>query len=66
MADTGWEGRWEPNIVGEGTLNELRDRSGQPQTSRNGTVLEWVSVNLRTGELQYPAKSFSRGFGKRY
>jgi hypothetical protein len=61
MADTGWEGRWEPNLVGEGTLNELRDRAGQPITTKRGTVMEWVSVNLRTGEVRYPART-GRGY----
>lgn len=68
MADTGWTGRWEPNVVGEGTLNELRDRAGQPvygeykTGSRRGQQKpypeEWVKVSLKTGELRYPADAF--------
>jgi hypothetical protein len=67
MADTGWAGRWEPNVVGEGTLNELRDRVGQPvfgeyRTSGNGHSKgdmkprpeEWCRVSLKTGEVRYP------------
>ncbi len=57
MADTGWEGAWEPNIVGTGTLNELRDRAGEPILGRSGKPMEWVIVNLRTGEFRYPARS---------
>lgn len=60
MADVGWAGRWEPNVVGEGTLNELRDRVGEPifRLDKNGTPIgrpiPWVKVHLYTGEVVYP------------
>jgi hypothetical protein len=57
MADVGWEGKWEPNIVGEGTKNELRDRAGEPVMMKNGRPNEWCLVNLRTGEFRYPARN---------
>lgn len=67
MADTGWAGRWEPNVVGEGTLNEIRDRAGQPvfeeykSGSRKGEMkpypVEWVNISLKTGELRYPGSA---------
>ena len=56
MADVGWEGKWEANIVGDGSLNELRDRSGEPVMMRSGKLNEWCLVNLRTGEIRYPAR----------
>lgn len=57
MADTGWSGKWEPNIVGTGTLNELQDRAGEPVLQKNGRPNEWCLVNLRTGEFRYPARN---------
>lgn len=60
MADTGWAGRWEPNVVGEGTLNELRDRVGEPifrldkAGNPQGRPIPWVTVHLYTGEVIYP------------
>ncbi len=53
--DKGWGGAWEPNIVEEGSLNELKNRAGEPVLGRNGKPLEWCKVNLRTGEFEYPA-----------
>jgi len=55
MADQGWAGAWEPNIVGDGTLSELRDRAGEPVLMKNGKPFEFVVVSLKTGELRYPA-----------
>lgn len=56
MADVGWEGVWEPNIVDEGSINELKDRAGEPQFNNSGRPFEWVAVNLRTGEFRYPVR----------
>lgn len=58
--DVGWAGAWEPNVVGEGTLNELKNRAGEPVITRNGRPYEWVRVNLRTGEVIYPDRGGSR------
>ncbi len=55
--DKGWAGAWEPNIVGADVLQELKDRAGEPIMGRGGRPLEWVRVNLRTGEFVYTAGS---------
>ncbi len=55
-SDKGWAGSWEPNIVDEGSLNELKDRAGEPVMGKNGKPLEWCRINLRTGEFEYPAR----------
>ena len=56
MGDEGWEGKWEPNIVNNNTLSDLRDRAGDPVLSKTGRPVEWCIVNLRTGEFRYPAQ----------
>jgi len=57
MADVGWEGVWEPNTVDKGSLNELKDRAGEPQyNKRTGAPYEWCAVNLKTGEYRYPIR----------
>lgn len=58
MADTGWSGKWEPNVLtpGESALEELRERSGEPVMMKSGRLNEWCLVNLRTGEIRYPAR----------
>lgn len=56
MPDEGWEGKWEPNIVSNDTVRELRDRAGEPTLAKNGRPTEWCLVNLRTGEFRYPAR----------
>lgn len=53
--DKGWAGAWEPNIVSEDVLNELKDRAGEPVMGRSSRPLEICTVNLRTGEFQYPS-----------
>jgi len=55
--DKGWSGAWEPNIVEVGSLNELKNRAGEPVLGKNGKPLEWCSVNLRTGEFVYPSRA---------
>lgn len=55
--DVGWEGVWEPMIIGEGTLNELQNMAGAPVRQGKdgaGKPYEWVAVNLRTKEFRYP------------
>lgn len=47
--DVGWAGSFVPMIVGEGTLNELRNLAGPP--SYPGQKM--VQVNLVTGEFQW-------------
>lgn len=58
--DKGWAGKWEPNVVSERCLEELRELAGEPvmSTGRNGSggkPLSMVKVNLRTGDFTYPA-----------
>jgi len=59
VEDKGWAGAWEPNIVSADVLQELKDRAGEPIMGRGGKPLEWVRVNLRTGEFIYTAGSQS-------
>ncbi len=55
--DKGWAGKWEPNVVSEQTLNELRELAGEPVMSKTqgGRPLSTVKVNLKTGDFTYPA-----------
>jgi len=55
-ADVGWAGAFTPMIVGEGTLNELRNLAGPP--SYPGQKM--VRVNLVTGEFQWLQRSAPR------
>lgn len=59
-ADVGWAGAFLPMIVGEGTLNELRNLAGPPQHPGD----RMVQVNLVTGEFKWqtrrPARYVSR------
>ncbi len=48
-ADVGWAGAFVPMIVGEGTLNELRNLAGPPSYPGQ----KFVSVNLLTGEFKW-------------
>jgi len=59
--EKGWAGAWEPNIVDEGSLNELKNRAGEPVLGKRGVPLEWCAVNLRTGEFRYPSSGGSGG-----
>lgn len=54
--DVGWAGAFVPMIVGEGTLNELRNLAGPPQ--HPGQVM--VEVNLMTGVFRWKATSKRR------
>jgi hypothetical protein len=56
MADVGWVGSWEPLVVTEKALEELRDLAGQPVLNKRGTPEQWCLVNLRTGDFRYPAR----------
>ncbi len=58
--DTGWAGKWEPNVVSASCLEELRQLAGEPVMSRGrgqsqGRPLSMVKVNLKTGDFTYPA-----------
>jgi len=57
--DVGWAGAFVPMIVGESTLNELRNLAGPPQYPGQ----KMVEVNLETGQFKW--KSFSRSYGGR-
>lgn len=52
--DVGWAGAFVPMIVGEGTLNELRNLAGPPQNPGQVTV----EVNLMTGVFRW--KTYTR------
>ncbi len=54
--DAGWAGKWEPNILSAGCLDELREKAGEPVLTRNGRPIKTCTVNLETGELTYPAR----------
>lgn len=55
--DVGWEGIWEPMLVKEGTMNELKNLAGMPVrrgSDGTGSPYEWCAVNMRTNEFRYP------------
>ncbi len=58
-ADVGWAGSFVPMIVGEGTLNELRNLAGPPSYPGQKNV----TVNLVTGEFKWQTRS--SGYGRR-
>lgn len=49
MADVGNVGSYVPSVVGEGTLNELRDLAGPAPSLGKKHVI----VNLDTGEMKW-------------
>lgn len=55
-ADVGWAGAFAPMIVGEATLNELRNLAGPP--SYPGQKM--ITVNLVTGEFRWQTRSGGR------
>lgn len=59
-ADVGWAGAFVPMIVGESTLNELRNLAGPPPTPGMKTF----EVNLETGQAKWKVWK-TRSFGTR-
>lgn len=59
--DVGWAGAYTPMIVGEGTLNELRNLAGPPSYPGQ----KFVRVNLVTGEFQWLARQTNRRYKSR-
>lgn len=59
MADIGAVGSWDPTKVSEECRQELRDLAGDAIPGK-----DWVSVNLRDGDLRYPerGRSYSGGY----
>ncbi len=55
--DVGWAGAFVPMIVGEGTLNELRDLAGPPQHPGQ----KWIMVNLEDGQFKWYTSGRSSG-----
>jgi len=51
-ADVGWAGAFAPMIVGEATLNELRNLAGPPSYPGQKMVV----VNLVTGEFKWQTR----------
>lgn len=65
MADVGNVGSYVPSVVGEGTLNELRDLAGPAPSLGKKHVI----VNLDTGEMKWyqaPRRRFYGGYRRRY
>lgn len=60
-ADVGWAGAFAPMIVGEATLNELRNLAGPP--SYPGQKM--VSINLVTGEFRWQTRSTRRPYNNK-
>ncbi len=58
--DVGWAGAFVPMIVGEGTLNELRNMAGPPQFPGQ----KMITVNLETGAFKWMTRS-GKGRGRR-
>jgi len=54
--DVGWAGAFVPMIVGEGTLNELRNLAGPPQKPGQ----KWVMIDLETGQFKWYVASSPR------
>lgn len=58
MADVGWAGVWRPQVIGEGSFNELADIVGpSPYPGQ-----KWVMVNLFTREVKWYQKSQKKSF----
>jgi len=55
--DVGFAGSYSPNIIGEGSLNELRNLAGPAPADGK----HWVMVDLKTGELKWYKRRASRG-----
>jgi len=61
-SDVGWAGAFVPMIVGEGTLNELRNLAGPPSYPGQ----KFVRIDLVTGEFRWQARqSFTRRSNRR-
>lgn len=64
--DVGYIGAYSPNIIGEGSLNELRNLAGPAPADGK----HWVMVDLKNGELKWyksRRRSYARrGFRRRY
>ncbi len=59
-ADVGWVGSFVPMIVGEGTINELRNLAGPPQHPGQ----RWIMVDLVTGEFKWYTSGRGRSSGR--
>ncbi len=60
-ADVGWAGAFVPLIVGEGTLNELRNLAGPPQHPGQ----KWCMVDLETGQFKWYTAGRRSSSGRR-
>ncbi len=59
--DIGWAGAFVPMIVGESTLNELRNFAGPPQRSGQ----KWIMVDLETGQFKWYTSGGGRSRSRR-
>lgn len=59
--DVGWAGAFTPMIVGESTLNELRNLAGPPQRAGQ----KWVMVDLENGQFKWYTSSSGGGYRRK-
>lgn len=55
----GMEGRYQPMMIDQGALMELRDVAGPPPVQGK----KWVMINLDTGELKWYRAARRRSYG---
>lgn len=55
--DVGYTGAYSPMVVGEGTLNELRNLAGPAPVQGK----HWVMVDLKNGEFKWYQSTKRRG-----
>lgn len=59
--DVGYQGSYQPMVLGEGSLNEMRNLLGPPPAEGK----KWGMVNLFTGEVKwYQASRRRRSYGR--
>lgn len=61
--DTGWAGSWDIPTIDEQMLQTIKELVGAPVMNAQGRPFVTCSVNLRTGEIQYPIAA-QRGRGR--
>ncbi len=58
--DVGWAGAFVPMIVGEDTLNELRNLAGPPQHPGQ----KWIMIDLENGQFKWYTSGRGGSYGK--
>lgn len=59
-ADTGWAGSWDIPTLSEEIMETIKNLVGAPVMNNQGKPIVTCSINLRTGEIQYPASGSRR------